>query len=61
MNLSEQATESLKKPSVNIWDWEPAEMLCLIEHMFYELDLVSALNIDQQTLQQWLVRERTTL
>lgn len=53
--------ESLKKPSVNIWDWEPAEMLCLIEHMFYELELVSALNIDQQTLQQWLVRERTTL
>ncbi|XP_003386328.1 PREDICTED: high affinity cGMP-specific 3',5'-cyclic phosphodiesterase 9A-like [Amphimedon queenslandica] len=55
INLSDQALESLKRPSANIWDWEPSEMLCLIEHMFHELDLLRAINTDEQTLQQWLL------
>ena len=47
--------EYLKKPTFDIWHWENNEMLCLLEHMYNELDLVNTLHISPITLRRWLV------
>ena len=54
--LSKETVAYLKKPTFDIWHWEPNEMLCLMEHMYHQLGLVTALNINPITLKRWLVR-----
>lgn len=46
--------ELLKKPTFNIWNWEPNEMLSLLEHMYHELGLVEEFNMNPLVLRQWL-------
>ena len=55
--LTQETVEYLKKPTFNIWNWEPNEMLCLLEHMYHELGLVAELKINPIILRRWLVRE----
>ena len=56
--LTQETVEYLKKPTFNIWNWEPNEMLCLLEHIYHELGLVAELKINPIILRRWLVRER---
>ncbi|KAL5494444.1 hypothetical protein EMCRGX_G015779 [Ephydatia muelleri] len=53
--LTQETINYLKKPTFDIWHWEPNEMLCLLEHMYTELGLVSEFNINPVTLRRWLV------
>ncbi|XP_078662599.1 high affinity cGMP-specific 3',5'-cyclic phosphodiesterase 9A-like isoform X3 [Branchiostoma floridae x Branchiostoma belcheri] len=53
--LSQETVEYLKNPSFNNWHWEPNEMLCLLEHMYYDLDLVTYFNINPIVLKRWLL------
>ncbi|XP_078583087.1 high affinity cGMP-specific 3',5'-cyclic phosphodiesterase 9A-like isoform X3 [Branchiostoma floridae x Branchiostoma japonicum] len=53
--LSQETVEYLKNPSFNNWHWEPNEMLSLLEHMYYELDLVNEFNIDPIAIKKWLL------
>ena len=34
--LTQETIQYLKKPTFDIWHWEPNEMLCLLEHMYNE-------------------------
>jgi len=54
--LSEETKEALKTPDFDIWQWEPNEMLMLMEQMYYELELVEELNIHPDTLKRFLLR-----
>ena len=54
--LTQETIYYLKKPTFDIWHWEHNEMLCLLEHMYTELGLVSEFNINPVTLRRWLVR-----
>lgn len=53
--LTQETVEYLKKLTFNIWNWEPNEMLCLLEHMYHELGLVAELKINPIILRRWLV------
>ncbi|EDV25625.1 High affinity cGMP-specific 3',5'-cyclic phosphodiesterase 9A [Trichoplax sp. H2] len=53
--LSQETIDYLKKPTFDIWQWEPNEMLSLLEHMYHELDIVRDLNINPITLRRWLL------
>lgn len=47
--LSEETKEQLKTPQFDVWQWEPNEMLALLEEMYYELGLVCPTNIKAKT------------
>ncbi|XP_038058102.1 high affinity cGMP-specific 3',5'-cyclic phosphodiesterase 9A-like isoform X2 [Patiria miniata] len=53
--LSQETIEYLKKPAFDIWHWESNEMLCLLEHMYYELGLVEEFNINSLVLKRFLL------
>lgn len=53
--LSHETIEYLKKPTFDMWHWEPNEMLSLLEHMYHELGLVAEFNINPITLKRWLL------
>ncbi|XP_071957474.1 high affinity cGMP-specific 3',5'-cyclic phosphodiesterase 9A-like [Antedon mediterranea] len=53
--LSEETICYLRNPTFDIWHWEPNEMLCLMEHMFYELGLIAEFNMNPITLKRWLL------
>ncbi|CAH8440130.1 unnamed protein product [Dicrocoelium dendriticum] len=53
--LTASTIEYLKKPSFDIWHWEPNEMLALLEHMYNELGLVEEFRINPLTLKRWLL------
>ncbi|XP_022090875.1 high affinity cGMP-specific 3',5'-cyclic phosphodiesterase 9A-like isoform X2 [Acanthaster planci] len=53
--LSQETTEYLKKPAFDIWHWESNEMLCLLEHMYYELGLVEEFSINSLVLKRFLL------
>ena len=55
--LTQETVQYLKKPTFDIWHWEPNEMLCLMEHMFHELGIVTELHINPITRRRWLVSE----
>lgn len=54
--LSEQTKQALKETHFDIWQWEPNEMLVLLEEMYYALNLVDELNIHPATLKRFLLR-----
>ncbi|XP_064651181.1 high affinity cGMP-specific 3',5'-cyclic phosphodiesterase 9A-like isoform X2 [Lineus longissimus] len=53
--LSPETIDYLKKPTFDIWHWEPNEMLSLLEHMYHELGLVNEFSINPITLKRWLL------
>ncbi|OQV12586.1 High affinity cGMP-specific 3',5'-cyclic phosphodiesterase 9A [Hypsibius exemplaris] len=53
--LSQETIDYLKKPTFDIWHWEPNEMLSLLEHMYHELGLVHEFNMNPITLKRWLL------
>ncbi|XP_072911103.1 high affinity cGMP-specific 3',5'-cyclic phosphodiesterase 9A-like isoform X2 [Hemitrygon akajei] len=53
--LSPETIEALKKPTFDIWQWAPNEMLSCIEYMFHSLGLVNQFNINAITLKRWLL------
>ncbi|KAK3596452.1 hypothetical protein CHS0354_015924 [Potamilus streckersoni] len=53
--LSQETIDYLKKPTFDIWHWEPNEMLSLLEHMYHDLELVQEFNINPITLKRWLL------
>lgn len=53
--LTQETEEYLKKPTFDIWDWEPNEMISLMEHMYQELGLVASLHMNPHTLKRWLL------
>ena len=46
----------MKKPTFDIWHWEPNEMVSLMEHMYQDLGLVAHFHMNHVTLRSWLVR-----
>jgi len=54
--LSNETKEQLKTPHFDVWQWEPNEMLALLEEMYYELGLVEELQIHPSTLKRFLLR-----
>ncbi|XP_062499325.1 high affinity cGMP-specific 3',5'-cyclic phosphodiesterase 9A-like [Corticium candelabrum] len=52
--LSAETMDYLKKPTFDIWHWEPNEMLSLLEHMYNELGLVEEFSINPIVLKRWL-------
>ncbi|XP_059835596.1 high affinity cGMP-specific 3',5'-cyclic phosphodiesterase 9A-like [Hypanus sabinus] len=53
--LSPETIEALKKPTFDIRQWAPNEMLSCIEYMFHSLGLVNQFNINAITLKRWLL------
>ncbi|XP_069616465.1 high affinity cGMP-specific 3',5'-cyclic phosphodiesterase 9A isoform X2 [Ranitomeya imitator] len=54
--VAEEILEALKKPTFNVWLVQDKEMLTLLEHMFYNLNLVTHFKMEPQSLQQFLHR-----
>lgn len=52
--LSPETIEALRKPTFDVWLWEPNEMLICLEHMYHDLGLVRDFNINPITLKRWL-------
>ena len=50
--LTGETKEALKTPQFDVWQWEPNEMLALLEEMFHELGLVEELDIHTSTLKR---------
>lgn len=53
--LSEETIEALRKPTFDVWMWEPNEMLSCLEHMYHDLGLVKDFNINPIVLKRWLL------
>ncbi|VDP72004.1 unnamed protein product [Echinostoma caproni] len=53
--LTQSTIDYLKKPTFDIWHWEPNEMLALLEHMYTELGLVEEFHINPITMKRWLL------
>ncbi|XP_038616340.1 high affinity cGMP-specific 3',5'-cyclic phosphodiesterase 9A isoform X1 [Tachyglossus aculeatus] len=53
--LSQETIEALRKPTFDVWLWEPNEMLSCLEHMYHDLGLVRDFNINPITLKRWLL------
>ena len=51
--LTPETKEALKTPQFDVWQWEPNEMLSLLEEMFHELGLVEELDIHPSTLKRF--------
>ena len=51
--LTAETKEALKTPQFDVWQWEPNEMLSLLEEMFHELGLVEELDIHPSTLKRF--------
>ncbi|XP_016073765.1 PREDICTED: high affinity cGMP-specific 3',5'-cyclic phosphodiesterase 9A isoform X2 [Miniopterus natalensis] len=53
--LSPETIEGLRKPTFDVWLWEPNEMLSCLEHMYHDLCLVRDFSINPITLKRWLL------
>ncbi|KAJ7320605.1 hypothetical protein JRQ81_020116 [Phrynocephalus forsythii] len=53
--LSQETIEALRKPTFDVWLWEPNEMLSCLEHMYHDLGLVKDFSINPITLKRWLL------
>nr|XP_048307737.1 high affinity cGMP-specific 3',5'-cyclic phosphodiesterase 9A [Myodes glareolus] len=53
--LTPETIEALRKPTFDVWLWEPNEMLSCLEHMYHDLGLVRDFNINPITLRRWLL------
>lgn len=53
--LTEETIAYLKQPTFDIWQWDPNEMLVLLEHIYHELGLVQLYHINGVTLKRWLL------
>ncbi|XP_006156420.1 high affinity cGMP-specific 3',5'-cyclic phosphodiesterase 9A isoform X1 [Tupaia chinensis] len=53
--LSPETIEALRKPTFDVWLWEPNEMLSCLEHMYHDLGLVRDFSINPITLKRWLL------
>ncbi|KAK2509224.1 hypothetical protein MC885_009192 [Smutsia gigantea] len=53
--LSPETMEALRKPTFDVWLWEPNEMLSCLEHMYHDLGLVRDFSISPITLKRWLL------
>ncbi|XP_034511045.1 high affinity cGMP-specific 3',5'-cyclic phosphodiesterase 9A isoform X1 [Ailuropoda melanoleuca] len=53
--LSPETIEALRKPTFDVWLWEPNEMLSCLEHMYHDLGLVRDFSINPITLRRWLL------
>ena len=51
--LTNETKEALKTPQFDVWQWEPNEMLSLLEEMFHDLGLVEELDIYPSTLKRF--------
>uniref|UniRef100_A0A8C3X5D1 Phosphodiesterase n=1 Tax=Catagonus wagneri TaxID=51154 RepID=A0A8C3X5D1_9CETA len=53
--LSPETIDALRKPTFDVWLWEPSEMLSCLEHMYQDLGLVRDFSINRITLKRWLL------
>ncbi|XP_066226191.1 high affinity cGMP-specific 3',5'-cyclic phosphodiesterase 9A isoform X3 [Saccopteryx leptura] len=53
--LSPETIDALRKPTFDVWLWEPNEMLSCLEHMYHDLGLVRDFSINPITLKRWLL------
>ncbi|XP_062031121.1 high affinity cGMP-specific 3',5'-cyclic phosphodiesterase 9A [Lepus europaeus] len=53
--LSPETVDALRRPTFDVWLWEPSEMLSCLEHMFHDLGLVRDFSINPITLRRWLL------
>ena len=58
--LSGETIQYLKQPTFDMWNWEPNEMLALLEHMYVDLNLVIEFKINLGVLKKWLVSVKLT-
>uniref|UniRef100_A0A1B8XY21 Phosphodiesterase n=1 Tax=Xenopus tropicalis TaxID=8364 RepID=A0A1B8XY21_XENTR len=52
--IPEGTREALKRPTFNVLGMERPQMLSLLEHMFYQLDLVATFKMEPETLRCFL-------
>ncbi|XP_075703364.1 high affinity cGMP-specific 3',5'-cyclic phosphodiesterase 9A [Rhinoderma darwinii] len=52
--VPEEIQEALKKPTFNVWLVQDKEMVTLLEHMFYDLNLTDRFKMEAPTLRQFL-------
>ena len=52
--MSDETRQYLKMPTFDLWKFEDAEMLVLLQQMFIDLDLTFTFAIKIETLQQYL-------
>ncbi|KAM4045848.1 high affinity cGMP-specific 3',5'-cyclic phosphodiesterase 9A isoform 2-T2 [Anomaloglossus baeobatrachus] len=52
--IPEEILEALKKPTFNVWLVQDQEMMTLLEHMFYSLNLVTHFKMEPPSLEQFL-------
>lgn len=55
-SLTKETKAALKTLQFDTWQWEPNEMLVLLEEMYYELGLVEEFDIHPATLRRFLLR-----
>ncbi|XP_044141825.1 high affinity cGMP-specific 3',5'-cyclic phosphodiesterase 9A [Bufo gargarizans] len=54
IQIAEEIQEALKMPTFSVWSVQDKEMLNLLEHMFYNLNLVAHFKMEAATLRQFL-------
>ncbi|CAH2218523.1 high affinity cGMP-specific 3, 5 -cyclic phosphodiesterase 9A-like isoform X4 [Pelobates cultripes] len=53
--LPESIRKALRTRTLNVWEIKPDQMLTYLEHMFYELDLVTQFKMEPKILKYFLV------
>lgn len=53
-HLTAETIEYLKQPNFDIWQWGSNEMIHLLEHMYFELNLIQEFDINPAILRSWL-------
>jgi len=53
-HLTPETIEYLKQPNFDIWQWGSNEMIHLLEHMYFELNLIQEFDINPAILRSWL-------
>ncbi|XP_063301627.1 high affinity cGMP-specific 3',5'-cyclic phosphodiesterase 9A-like isoform X4 [Pelobates fuscus] len=54
MRLPESIRKALRTRTLNVWEIKPDQMLTYLEHMFYELDLVTQFKMEPEILKYFL-------
>ncbi|XP_064610450.1 high affinity cGMP-specific 3',5'-cyclic phosphodiesterase 9A-like isoform X1 [Liolophura sinensis] len=54
VQVTDEVSEYLRKPTFDNWQWDDSEMLILLRQMFIDLDFIRKFNIELPVLHQWL-------
>lgn len=58
--FSKETYQYLRTPNFNVWKWTESEMLCLIFHMYLDLDILSSMDICHEAMEQFILAVKST-